>query len=55
MSEHFLKLDTNNYDTELDYLLDNNFFSFDEFKSLYQKGKVTNEEWERIREYYGLL
>ena len=53
MSEYFLKLDSNNYDTELDYLLDNEIFSFDEFKSLYQGGKITNEEWVKIEGYYG--
>ena len=45
MSEHFLKLDPNNYDTEFDYLLNNGIFSFDEFKSLYQEGKITNEDF----------
>ena len=53
MSEYFLRLDPNNYDTELDYLLDNEIFSFDEFKNLYQNGKINNEDWEKIKEYYG--
>lgn len=53
MSEYFLKLDSNNYDTELDYLLDNGIFSLDEFKSLYQEGKLSDEEWEKIEDYYG--
>ena len=55
MSEHFLKLDPNNYDTELDYLLDNGIFSFDEFKSLYQEGKITNEDFEKVKDFYGRL
>ena len=52
MSEYFLKLDPNNYDTELDYLLDNELFSFDEFKSLYQEGKITNEDFEKVKDFY---
>ena len=52
MSECFLKLDPNNYDTELDYLLDNGIFSFGEFKSLYQDGKITNEEWIKVKDFY---
>ena len=52
MSEHFLKLDPNNYDTEFDYLLNNGIFSFDEFKSLYQEGKITNEDFEKVKDFY---
>ena len=53
MSEYFLRLDPNNYDTELDYLLDNEIFNFEEFKNLYQNGKITDEDWGKIKEYYG--
>ena len=52
MSEYFLKLDPNNYDTELDYLLDNELFSFEEFKSLYQEGKLSKEDFEKVKDFY---
>ena len=52
MSEYFLKLDPNNYDTELDYLLDNGIFSFDEFKSLYQEDKLSDEDFEKVKDFY---
>ena len=55
MSEYFLKLDTNNYDTEIDYLLDNEIFSFEEFKSLYQNGKMSKEDFEKVKGSYGCL
>ena len=52
MSEYFLKLGPNNYDTELDYLLNNGIFSFDEFKSLYQEGKLSKEDFEKVKDFY---
>ena len=55
MSEYFLKLDPNNYDTELDYLLDNEIFSFEEFKILYQNGKINKEDFEKVKDFYGCL
>lgn len=55
MSEHFLKLDTNNYDTEFDYLLNDDIYNFEDYKNFYQEGKLTSEGWEKVREHYGLL
>ena len=55
MSEYFLKLDPNNYDTELDYLLDTEIFSFDGFKILYQNGKISKKDFEKVKVFYGCL
>lgn len=52
MSEYFLKLDPNNYDTELDYLLDNNIFEFDDYKSFFENGKINKEDFEKVKEFY---
>ena len=55
MSEYFLKLDPNNYDTELDYLLDNNIFEFDDYKSFFESGKMSKEEFEKVKDFYECL
>lgn len=52
MSEYFLKLDPNNYDTELDYLLDNNIFEFDDYKSFFENGKISKEDFEKVKDFY---
>lgn len=54
MSEYFLRLDPYNYDTEIDYLLDNEIFSFEEFKSLYQNGEISKDEFEKVKDFYGI-
>ena len=55
MSEYFLKLDPNNYDTELDYLLDNNIFEFDDYKSFFENGKISKEDFEKVKGFYECL
>jgi 5-methylcytosine-specific restriction endonuclease McrBC GTP-binding regulatory subunit McrB len=55
MSEHFLKLDPNNYNTELEYLLDNEIFKFEDYKEFYTSGKMSKEDFERVKEYYECL
>ena len=55
MSEYFLKLDPNNYNTELDYLLDNRIFEFDDYKSFFESGKITKEDFEKVKDFYGCL
>ena len=52
MSEHFLKLDPNNYDTELDYLLGNNIFEFDDYKLFFENGKISKEDFEKVKDFY---
>ena len=52
MSEYFLKLDPNNYDTEFDYLLDNNIFEFDDYKAFFENGKISKEDFEKVKDFY---
>ena len=55
MSEHFLKLDPNNYNTELEYLLDNDIFNFEDYKEFYTSGKISKEDFETVKDFYGCL
>ena len=55
MFEHFLKLDTNNYNSELEYLLDNHIFEFEDYKSFFDSGKITKEDFEKVKDFYGCL
>ena len=55
MSEYFLKLDPNNYDTELDYLLDNRIFEFEDYKSFFESDKISKEDFEKVKDFYGCL
>lgn len=55
MSEYFLKLDPNNYDTELDYLLDNRIFEFKDYKSFFESGKMSKEDFEKVKDFYECL
>ena len=55
MSEHFLKLDPNNYNTELDYLLDNEIYTFEDYKEFFESGKMSKEDFETVKDYYGCL
>lgn len=55
MSEHFLKLDPNNYNTELDYLLDNEIYTFEDYKEFYTSGKMSKEYFEIVKDFYGCL
>ena len=52
MSEYFLKLDTNNYDTELDYLLKNDIYTFKEYKSFFENGKMSKEDFKIVKEWF---
>ena len=49
------KLDVNNYNTELEYLLDNKIFEFEDYEEFYNSGKLSEEEWEIVRDYYGQI
>ena len=55
MSEHFLKLDPKNYNSELEYLLDNDIFNFEDYKEFFESGKMSKEDFERVKDYYGCL
>ena len=49
------KLDVNNYNTELEFLLDNNIFKFEDYEEFYNSGKMTKDEWEMVRGFYGKI
>ena len=51
MSEYFLRLDPNNYDNKILYLLENNIFSLQEFNILYKSGKINKKDWQVIKDY----
>ena len=51
MSEYFLRLDPNNYDNKILYLLENNIFSLQEFNILYKSGKINKKDWQVIKGY----
>ena len=55
LSEYFLKLDPNNYDTELDYLLDNRIFEFEDYKSFFFFFFLSKEDFEKVKDFYGRL
>ena len=55
MSEYFFKLDPNNYNTELEYLLDNDIFKLEDYKEFFESGKMSKEDFEIVKDYYGCL
>ena len=55
MSEYFLRLDPNNYNSELEYLLDNDIFKLEDYKEFFESGKITKEDFEKVKDYYGCL
>ena len=52
MSEYFFKLDPNNYNTELEYLLDNEIYTFEDYKEFYTSGKMSKEDFERVKDWF---
>lgn len=52
MSEYFLKLDPNNYNSELEYLLDSDTYTFQDYQEFYCEGLLNNKEWEKVKDYY---
>ena len=55
MSEHFLKLDPNNYNSELEYLLDSDIYTFQDYQKFFESGKMSKEDFEIVKDYYGCL
>jgi hypothetical protein len=55
MSEYFLRLDPNNYNTELEYLLYNDVFKFEDYKEFYECNKMSEKDWETVKDYYGKI
>lgn len=55
MSEYFERLDTNNYNTEFEYVLYNDLLKYRDWKSLYNKRSITPEQWEQCQRYFNKL
>lgn len=54
MSEYFLKLDPNNYDTKIEYTLANKTFNLNEWIDLYNLGMLSPYEWKKVCDFYEL-
>lgn len=50
--DNFLNSDPFNYDTELEWLLALGSFSFEDYRGLYQDGKISEEDFELCKEYF---
>lgn len=50
--DNFLNLDPSNYNTELEWLLALGSFSFEDYRGLYQNGKISKEDFELCKEYF---
>jgi hypothetical protein len=50
--DNFLNSDPFNYDTELEWLLALGSFSFEDYRGLYQDGKISKEDFELCKEYF---
>lgn len=50
--DNFLRLDSQNYQTELEFLLDSSLLSFDDCKALYNSKKMSKEDFEYCKEYF---
>lgn len=56
LEDEFLRLDPQNYDTELESLLATSSLSLDDCEALYQNGKMSKEELDYAKgwfEFYG--
>lgn len=52
MSEYFERLDTNNYNSEFEYYLQNDFYTFEEWRTFYKSRKITKEQWQCCLNYF---
>lgn len=50
--DNFLRLDPNDYDTELESLLATSSFSLGDCESLYQDGKMSEEDIKYARDWF---
>lgn len=50
--DNFLRLDTDNYDTELESLLATSSLSLDDCEALYQNGKMSEEDIKYARDWF---
>lgn len=54
MSEYFLKLDNYNYNTQIDFMLENKVYSLTEWIDLYNLGMLSPYEWRKVCDFYEL-
>lgn len=52
MSEYFERLDVNNYNSEFEYYLQNDFYTFEEWRTFYKSRKITKEQWQCCLNYF---
>lgn len=52
--DNFLNSDPFNYDTELEWLLALGSFSLEDYRGLHQDGKISEEDFELCKEYFGI-
>lgn len=52
MSEYFERLDTNNYNSEFEYYLQNDFYTLEDWHSFYRLKNINFEQWNRCRQYF---
>lgn len=52
MSEYFERLDTNNYNSEFNYYLQNDFYTLEEWRAFYKAKKITKEQWNECKAYF---
>ena len=50
--DNFLRLDPNDYNTELESLLATSSLSLDDCEALYQNGKMSKEDFEYCKEWF---
>lgn len=50
--DNFLRLDSQNYQTELEFLLGSSLLSFDDCEALYNSKKMSKEDFELCKEYF---
>lgn len=52
LEDNFLNKDPQNYQTELEFLLNSGSLSFDDCEALYNSKKITKEDFEYCKEYF---
>lgn len=50
--DNFLRLDSPNYQTELEFLLNSGSLSFDDCEALFESKKISEEDFELCKEYF---
>nr|DAU01404.1 MAG TPA: hypothetical protein [Caudoviricetes sp.]DAY81761.1 MAG TPA: hypothetical protein [Caudoviricetes sp.] len=52
LEDNFLNKDPQNYQTELEFLLNSGSLSFDDCEALFGSKKITKEDFEYCKEYF---